>query len=86
MTEHRELRDNHGGVVTHRRITKYPDTVACTGTMLLLLEPDDYGRPRPVGSDLDHIAVCSQCGSEYAVQTGTGREMRAGQRRDEEAW
>ena len=82
MTEHREMRDQHGGVVTHRRITLYPDTVECTGTMLLILEPDDYGRPRPVGTDLDHIAVCSKCGAEYAVQTGTGREVRGHRRED----
>jgi hypothetical protein len=71
----------HGEVVTHQRITRFPDVVQCAGTMEALLE-----QGKPIGTDLDHIARCSECGSEYAVQTGTGRAIRAGQRaRDEES-
>lgn len=67
----------HGEVVTHKRITPFPDTTTCTGTMEQLLEAGS-----PVGTELDHIVVCSLCGAEYAVQTGTGRAIRDGRRED----
>lgn len=67
----------HGEVVTHQRITPFPNTTTCAGTMMQLLEQGS-----PVGTDLDHIVVCSLCGAEYAVQTGTGRALRAGRRED----
>lgn len=76
----RPLHGPQGEVVTHKRITRFPDTTTCTGTMQRVFEAGS-----PVGSNLDHIAVCSLCGAEYAVQTGTGKAVRDGQINREEA-
>ena len=77
MKDRTPLHGLHGEVVTHKRITLYPDTTTCTGTMMELIEDGS-----PVGTDLDHIVVCVLCGAEYAVATGTGKAIRDGRRED----
>lgn len=71
----------HGEVVTHKRITPFPDTTTCTGTMQTVLVPDDVGHMVPAGTEFDHIAICSACGTEYAVQTQAGKAIRDGRER-----
>lgn len=79
--EHTDLIGPHGEVVTHKRITRNPGTTTCTGTMQTVLVPDDVGHMVPAGTEFDHIAICSLCGTEYAVQTQAGKAIRDGRER-----
>lgn len=73
-----DLLNEHGHVVTHKFIGSKPGLTSCTGTMRFRGWRRPYGGIDWDGTSLDRIAYCSSCGAEYAVQTGTGKGVRAG--------